>query len=94
MADHEFKEPATLEVTDPRITITLDCVTVNGEEFLPKQEDGVVEIDLGNDEKLQVKPIYVSEESLVEGGNTVNFSFDVPDGVEPKRVVCVFAELI
>jgi hypothetical protein len=56
-------------------------------------KDGEVEIQLGDGESVKVAPIFVSAEATVEGGDSPVWEFEIPEGVEPMRVVMILAEL-
>jgi len=55
-------------------------------------DKGKVVIDLGS-ETLDCWPLMVSIPTKATAGDTVDFSFDIPEGVEPINVVCVLAQV-
>lgn len=56
-------------------------------------EDGAVEVTLSDGNTITVYPLYVTEENAISGGEGVDWSFTLPEGVEEKRVVCILAEI-
>jgi hypothetical protein len=59
------------------------------EETTPEEFEITVEGGM----KIKVAPIFVSAERTVQGNDRCEWGFDLPDGIEPRRVVCILAEL-